>query len=273
MRMRNDERGFGLILLIGITAALAILTAMLVVMLDNHMHTAEHERYTKTSLYYAEAALNSAMGDLENNTAWQTSSFSLTSATLTALNQNYSTLSGGPTVTYMVYDNLTPVNTAVNWDSNGDGKVWVQATVAYQGRTTMVRQLLSSSTTVSVLPLAAAWADTNMTLSGTSNIYAVNASGSNCTSGPPYETTVMVGGNFTGDGSANLADPRTDRAVARSAGKRLRLQRAVGRHAHDGRRRPAERLLQRSRADANRQSGAARQSPNNRPCLTHLVPA
>lgn len=207
MRMRNDERGFGLILLIGITAALAILTAMLVVMLDNHMHTAEHERYTKTSLYYAEAALNSAMGDLENNTAWQTSSFSLTSATLTALNQNYSTLSGGPTVTYMVYDNLTPVNTAVNWDSNGDGKVWVQATVAYQGRTTMVRQLLSSSTTVSVLPLAAAWADTNMTLSGTSNIYAVNASGSNCTSGPPYETTVMVGGNFTGDGSANLADP------------------------------------------------------------------
>lgn len=140
MRMRNDERGFGLILLIGITAALAILTAMLVVMLDNHMHTAEHERYTKTSLYYAEAALNSAMGDLENNTAWQTSSFSLTSATLTALNQNYSTLSGGPTVTYMVYDNLTPVNTAVNWDSNGDGKVWVQATVAYQGRTTMVRQ-------------------------------------------------------------------------------------------------------------------------------------
>jgi Tfp pilus assembly protein PilX len=201
-RLRGDD-GYGLIMLIGLTAALAILAAMLVMMVSNRQHTAYTERNTKTSLYYAEAGLNSAMTDLENDTSWLTSSYAMNT---TALNADYTSLSGAPTVTYSVYDNLTPVNTAVTWDSNGDGKVWVQATVTWDGRTTKVRQLLCSSTTVSVLPLAAAWTDTNMTLSGTSNIYAVTASGANCTS-PPYETTVMVGGNFTGTSSSTLADP------------------------------------------------------------------
>ena len=58
------------------------------------------------------------------------------------MNTNYSTLSGAPTVTYLVYDNATPVNYNTNWDANGDGKVWVQTTTTYQGRSTRVRVLV-----------------------------------------------------------------------------------------------------------------------------------
>ncbi len=203
MHKLRDDDGFGLLLLICLVAALAILAAALAMMVTNRQQTVFKARNTKTSLYYAEAGLNSAMTSLENNTAWLTSGFT---PTTTALNTDYTTLASAPTVTYAVYDNLTPVNQAVTYDSNGDGKVWVQATVTWDGRTTTVRQLLSSSTTTSVLPLAAAWTDTNMTLSGSSNIYAVTTSGGNCTSAP-YETTVMVGGNFTGTSSSTLADP------------------------------------------------------------------
>ena len=203
MRRLNDQSGFGLIMLLGIMSALAIMAVMLVAMLDNRQQTVATERNTKTSLYYAEAGLNSAVGAVENDTSWLKTPFTNT----TEMNQNYSTLGSGPTVTYQVYDNLNPINTAVNWDSNGDGEVWVQTTTTYLGRTTTVRQLVCSSSTPSVLPLAAAWTDTNMTLSGTSNIYAVNADGSADTSGPPYETTVMVGGNFSDNSSTNLADP------------------------------------------------------------------
>ncbi len=203
MRRLNDQSGFGLIMLLGIISALAILAVMLVAMLDNRQHAVATERNTKTSLYYAEAGLNSAVGAVENDTSWLKTPFTNTAE----MNQNYSTLGSGPTVTYQVYDNLTPINTAVNWDSNGDGEVWVQTTTTYLGRTTTVRQLVCSSSTTSVLPLSAAWTDTNMTLSGTSNIYAVNPDGSVYTSGPPYETTVMVGGNFSDNSSTNLADP------------------------------------------------------------------
>src|SRR5664280_3214267 len=106
------------------------------------------------------------------------------------MNQGYSTIAGAPSVTYTVYDNTSPVNTAIHWDQNGDGMVWVEADTTYLGRTTRVRELVSSSTKTSILPKAAAWTDTDMELDGSSNIYGVNNDNTPDDSGAPYPTTI-----------------------------------------------------------------------------------
>ena len=207
MRGHTKESGFALIMLIGIIAALAILAATLVMMLDNQQHATAKSRETKTSLYFAEAGLSSAANAVKNNTSWLTTAY--TDSSNTGMNQDYytSALAGAPGVTYTVYDNASPVNTAIHYDQNGDGEVWVEADTKYLGRTTRVRELVSSSTKTSILPKAAAWTDTNMTLTGTSNIYGVQNDGTPDDSGAPYVTTVMVGGAFTGTGATTLAYP------------------------------------------------------------------
>ena len=206
MRGHTKESGFALIMLIGIIAALAILAATLVMMLDNQQHATAKSRETKTSLYFAEAGLSSAANAVEATNTWLTTPYTDSSST-TGMNQGYSTIAGAPTVTYLVYDNASPVNTTVHCDKNLDGEVWVEADTTYLGRTTRVRELVSSSTKTSILPKAAAWTDTNMTLTGTSNIYGVNNDNTPDDSGAPYVTTVMVGGAFTGTGATTLAYP------------------------------------------------------------------
>ena len=111
-------------------------------------------------------------------------------------------------MTYRVYDNAATINGSTPaYDANGDGMVWVEVITTYQGRITRVRQLVSSSTTVSILPKAAAYADTSITLSNTADIYGVNKDGTPDTSGAPYVTTIMAGNNFTATSSADLASP------------------------------------------------------------------
>ena len=204
MRSHTNENGFALIMLIGIIAALAILAATLVMMMDNQQHATSRSRANKTSLYYAEAGLNSAAIAVKSTNAWLTASYTDSSS----MNQGYNGVAGAPTVTYTVYDNAQPVNTSVHWDANGDGMVWVEADTTFNGRTTKVRELVSSSTRSSILPKAAAYADTSMTLSGSANIFAVDkTTGLPDTSGAPYVTTIMCGKDFTGTSSTTLASP------------------------------------------------------------------
>ncbi len=250
MRRHRNQEGFAMILLIGIMATLAILASMLVLMLGNEQQATFKERASKTSQSYAEAGLNSAISGLENDGSWTgTTATPFTPATnqtqYNEVNGNYATLSGAPTVTYLVYDNASPVNYSTNYDANGDGEVWVQATTTYNGRTTTVRQLMQSYQTVSAIPYAAAWTDTNMTLNGTSNIYSVNADGTPDTSGAPYQTSVMVGGNFTANSSTTLASP-ADSSKTQSVG--LQVNGTVSTPGHSfnkttGGDRDAQRLL------------------------------
>ena len=203
MHGQRGERGAALIMLLGIMATLAILAVTLVMLLDNEENATATARSSKTSLYYTEAGLNSAVSALKNSSSWLTTPYTDT----TSMNANYGTLSGAPTVTYLVYDNATPVNYNTNWDANGDGRVWVQTTTTYQGRSTRVRVLMDSTTKVSILPKAILYADSDITLSGTSDIDAVNPDGTPDTSGSPYPTTVMCGGDFTSNSSTDFAAP------------------------------------------------------------------
>ncbi|MGZ4198691.1 MAG: hypothetical protein ACXVP1_00735 [Thermoleophilia bacterium] len=204
MRGHDSQRGAALILLLGIIAALAIFATILVSLMANQQRNTARSRESKTSLYYAEAGLNSAVNAVTTDTSWQTAAYTNTAA----MAAGYNTIAGAPTnIQYRVYDNLYPIDYSKQWDYNSDGMVWVEVTTTYNGRTTTVRELVSSSSKTSILPKAAAYADTDVILNGTSDIYGVNPDDTPDTSGAPYVTTIMVGSDFTANGSTDLASP------------------------------------------------------------------
>ena len=156
MQKMTGQRGSALLLLMGITAALAILTATTVMLLANQQGATASERQQKTSLYYAEAALNGAVKRSENNMISQTSTDpwvtqdQMLADIQAAFGGSLHPESWTPSVTY---DNLTPVDQSVKYDSNKDGMMWVEVTVTYQGKTTRMRVLVVQ-TTKSVVALS-----------------------------------------------------------------------------------------------------------------------
>jgi hypothetical protein len=228
MQRHSGQTGAALILLIGITAALAILSAAMVMLLGNQQGATARERQSKTSMYYAEAALNSALAAVKGSDKWQTEPFS-DPADMTAMAAKYISLPDPrPTPTFRVYDNAATIDPVgypptPAWDQNGDGQVWVQATVTYQGRTTPVRQMVAFVTSSLPSKLAkaaifcgaagAAGANDNITFTGTGDAYtatfdswpATNANGHSYTGGAPYPTAIKSVGNITATSSTKLA--------------------------------------------------------------------
>ena len=229
MRRWRGQRGAGLILLIGITAALAILTSSLVMLLANQQGATARERQSKTSLYYAEAAMNSALAAVKQSDAWRTNPTASSAnqaeyAVLTAsLGTNYDTLvdPAGPAVTYRIYDDAATITAGTpGWDQNNNTKVWVQVTTTYQGRTSSVRQMVAAKTEVwtARLPKAAAFcggagAGDNITMTGTSDVYmasysswpATYTNGTPYIGGAPFPTSIMAKGSITGASGSDLA--------------------------------------------------------------------
>jgi len=204
-------------MLLGITATLLILAVALVMLLVNQMRATADARTTKTSLYYAEAALDSGANAVKAGTGAGT--FPVTGPPgidTSQMNTEYAVAcpSPAPTPQYRVYDNADTVTASTpNYDANADGKVWVQATVTYgtgqHQKTTRLRVMLTCGVTTSILPRAVLFADTDIVANGQSDIYALDG-----TTGLPYSTspaiystTVKAGGNFTGNSSTNLAAP------------------------------------------------------------------
>ena len=181
MERQGRETGAALILLLGIIATLAIIAATLVMAIGNQQGATAMERTRKTSLYYAEGALDAAVTLAKTKTIPVTSAggewlpqSEVQAALVAAGFPADATLTG-----FAVYDNLTPVDTGIWWDSNGDGIVWVEVTVTYQGRTTRMRVLVRQSTqsVVKSFPKAIVYSDTGIYLDGTSDVYAVENDG------------------------------------------------------------------------------------------------
>ena len=217
MRTHAGQRGAGLIMLIGITAALAVLAASLVMLLSNQQGATAKERSTKTSMYYAEAALNSAIAALKIDEIWLTAPYSDDAAMAT----NFNTLPAPrPAVIYRVYDDEATISASTPaWDRNTNTKVWVQVTTTYQGRTTRLRQMVASTTesVISRLPKAAAFvggagASDDLVMTGSADVYvasypswpATNMNGIPYTGGAPFPTGVMAKGSITGPGDLAL---------------------------------------------------------------------
>jgi len=217
MHRHSSERGAALILLMGIAATLMIMAATLVMVLLNQQHATASERKAKTSVYYAEAALDKAVADakvdtdsmpkLSTDPSWPWSSVSVGRSQLLAALVAAGFPANG-TVDYRVYDNLTTVNPSIQWDQNNDGRMWLEVTITYQGKVTRTRVLVTQTTenVVTALPRAVLYSDTDISLQNSSDLYSLRASdGQPYTAGSPYPTTVMSGGSLRGSGNQDLA--------------------------------------------------------------------
>lgn len=214
MRRQTPERGAALILLIGITAALAVLAATSVMVLVNQQSATARDRADKNSMDYAEAGLNSAVAAVKSKDFSTTPVLVTTSEMAANYNAAYP---AGPPLTTALYDNLATVNPATTYDRGGpitattpDGKVWVEVQVTYRGRTTRLRQLVAETRVVGGLPQAALFSDEDINATtGTPDVYAVNPDGTPDTTGLPYQTDVTARGNFSSNSQLNLAAPGT----------------------------------------------------------------
>ena len=219
MSWQRGERGAALILLIGITATLAILAAMLVMVLGNQQQATAQERTRKTVQQYADGALDTAVTFAKTKTISKTTGTWLTpDELLQAFTEGFDggVLPEGMTVEFVVYDNG---GTAAAYDANDDDMMWLEVVLTYRGKTSRMRVLIRQLdvSVISALPKAVVYSDTGISLEGTSDVYAVKDDGVTPWSpAPPYATTIMAGGgnysaagakNVTVNGSANLAAP------------------------------------------------------------------
>jgi Tfp pilus assembly protein PilX len=233
MHQHTSQRGAALILLLGITAALAILSTTLVFVLVNQGRATANERSRTQSLYAAEAALDSGVQMAKVASPMPTASPAtpwLSEADLgAAFNNQFPT---GAVVDYRVYDNQAAIDKSITWDKGSptaattpDQMMWVEATVTYHKKTTRARVLIRQSIEpfAKALPKAVTYSDTGINLKDQSDIYRVKADGTPDTSGTPYPTSISAGGTwtssmssswaevgrFTSNGSADLAAPGT----------------------------------------------------------------
>ena len=212
MHRNAKEDGFALIMMIGITAALAIMAATIVLVTANTQSATGDNRAQVSSFNYAEAGLDSAAMAVRT-LAWPASGQSLSATSLAAAYN--ATYPSGPPLTVRVYDNQATVDPTVTWDKGGpnhagtpDGELWVEAQVTVNGKTSRVRELVGQVNLTSKfgIPGAALYTDGNVVdgTGGSGNIYAITASGTPDTS---KSAAVYAGGSFTGNWSSNLQPP------------------------------------------------------------------
>jgi Tfp pilus assembly protein PilX len=224
----GSQRGVALILLIGITATLAIIALMIATVLVNQVKATDNQRSRQQSFDYADGALDHAASLVKGagvfpEDAASTSWLPDIASAFAGLFPADAHLDG-----FWVYDNSGhPPDRTVCWDANHDHEMWVEVQVTYHGKTTRSRCLVSQLTenVVKSFPKAAVYSDTGIKLDGTSDVYAVKSDGvtpyvplTDGGSATAWATTIMCGGswtsgmpagtkNFVSNSSANLAAP------------------------------------------------------------------
>jgi hypothetical protein len=200
----RDQAGAALIMLIGVTAALALLSGALVLTIQNQQHATARERTSKQSFYAAEAALDSAVQIAKVDKTMSTTGPWLDETELAAAFDGLFP-DEADDVDYAVYDNIANVNYSIQWDQGGptadytpDHRVWVEATVTYHGKQTRTRCLVEQTRVpfAEALPKAVTYSDTGIKLLDQSDIYALDEDGDPDTSGPPYQTSITAGGTW-----------------------------------------------------------------------------
>ena len=217
MRMSARERGSALILLLGITATLAILAATAVFVLANQQGATAADRTKDQAFNYAEAGLDSAVMAVRT-TAWPAASAAFAPSTLTSAYDATYPSGSRPPLTIKVYDNQATVNEAITWDKGGpasattpDGKLWVEAVVVYNGKTSRMRTLVGqiNSTGSFSMPAAAIYTDANVAFtSGGGDAFGIKYPDPNSTTwvaDTDKNAAIYAGGSFTGNWNTDLS--------------------------------------------------------------------
>jgi Tfp pilus assembly protein PilX len=217
MRRRQRDSGAALILLLGITATLAILAATAVFVLANEQGATATDRTRSQSFDYAEAGLDSAVMAVRT-TAWPVASSSFAQSTLTAAYDATYPSDNRPALIVKVYDDQPTINEAITWDKGSpasattpDGKLWVEASVTYNGETSRVRTLVGqvNSTGSFSMPAAAIYTDGNVAFtSGGGDAFGIRYPDPNSTSwvaDTGKNAAIYAGGSFSGNWSTDLS--------------------------------------------------------------------
>lgn len=208
---RIPERGAGLVLIIGVVAALAISAATLVVFLANVQHNTADTRQHVKSFTVCEAGLDAGMALLSNQ--WPASSTGIPTFDATTFRGRFPTNqfpdpSSGQFISVTWYDD--PSDTSVNWDADDDGKLWMVSQSNVGSRATRVISQVERSYFKMALPRGIPlWAGGDLYSNGGGNNPKVKVEVP-----PPIgiTTTVHVGGTIeetdvTAGGIAQLTGP------------------------------------------------------------------
>ncbi|NLG65197.1 MAG: hypothetical protein GX537_06280, partial [Actinobacteria bacterium] len=165
MRRLAHQQGSGLILIIGVVAALAILGATLVVFTNNYQHNTYQDRIRAKTFNVAEAAIDAGMGAL--SAKWPTAAGAgpdVSTAALTAFRSQFTPEENpDPVVSAFVnieyYDNLTPIDKTITWDKGSstdpnapDDRMWLVAQVGMGTKAARIQTLVERTYFESGIP-------------------------------------------------------------------------------------------------------------------------
>ena len=147
---RRGDSGSSLIILIGITAALALLAVALVAVLANAQHATSRNKAKTTSFDVAEAAVDVTMESLsrswpDDTTPWTATSFSTAAPQFDGTFDVTTNASNGDAVWVWVRDDSgADADAAPPYDENGNGWVWVDAQARVNGVSSRVRTMVQA---------------------------------------------------------------------------------------------------------------------------------
>jgi hypothetical protein len=190
---RVGERGAGLVLIIGVVAALAISAATLVAFLANVQHNTSDTRQHVKSFTVCEAGLDVGMALLSSQ--WPISSTAVPDFDEGGFRGRFATSefpdpTSGQFITVTWYDD--PSTPSVNWDADDDGKLWMISQANVGSRASRVISQVERSYFKMALPRGIPlWAGGDLYSNGGGNNPKIKVE-----IAPPsgYTTTIHVGG-------------------------------------------------------------------------------
>jgi Tfp pilus assembly protein PilX len=209
MRVSDRQSGSTLIMLIGVIAALAIMATSLVALVMNVSANTGSERTRAKAFNMAEAGLDNGLYVLSKN--WPAYA---TSATPAIDETDFRTqfpeaefpapTGGGAAIDVAFYDNAsTTPDPNLEWDSNGDKQMWVDARATVGDKTARVRALVQQENANLNLPRGVViYAGGGLRMHGGGTPVSVAPGGL-----PPGSSTVTAWINppFTANGAADFS--------------------------------------------------------------------
>ena len=162
-----------MVLIIGVVAALAISAAALVAFVGNVRHGSVDTSQHVKSFTVCEAGLDVGMPLLSSQ--WPATSTSIPTFDASAFRARFNTGQfpnppSGPFISVSWYDDQDPVNTAINWDQNGNGLLWMVSQANGAKRSTRVISLVQRNWFTMSLPRGIPlWAGGNLLSNGQGN--------------------------------------------------------------------------------------------------------